>query len=175
MKSATLRVAARICDSRCRRFSRSAAIVGVDRHLVEESVDRRAQLGQRPHGAGEVFDVERGDGVGLHLIDGGGERLLFLRLQQRRVDVAGVAYLVLLLLDGEDVLRALDAGEEVGAVVGLQELGQRLDALDDERQVVLAGQREDGVDQIVARALVPQVNLQPLGEEGEEVGTRRVE
>ena len=75
--------------------------------------------------------------------------------------------LVLLLLDGEDVLRALDAGQEVGAVVGLEELGQRLDALDDERQVVLAGQREDGVDQVVARALVAQVDLQPLGEERE--------
>ena len=136
--------------------------VGVDDHLVEKGIDRRAQLGQRPHRAGEVFHVERGDGVGLHLVDGGGEGLLLLRLQQRGVDVADVAYLVLLLLDGEDVLRALDAGQQVGAVVGLQELGQRLDALDDERQVVLAGQREDGVDQVVTRALVLQVDFQPL-------------
>ena len=92
---------------------------------------------------------------------------ILLRLaQQRGIGGAGVAHLVLLLLDAEDVAGALDAGEQDGAVVGLQELGQRLDALDDQRQVVLAGEREDRVDQIVPRALVPQVHLQPVGEEG---------
>ncbi len=144
-------------------------VVSVDRHLVEEGVDRRAQLGERAHRTGEVFDVERGDGVGLHLENRRGERLLLVGLQQRGVDVTGVARLVLLLLDGEDVLCALDAGQQVSAVVGLQELGQSLDALDDEGEVVLAGQREDGVDQVMPRALVPQVDLQPLGEEPEEI------
>ena len=75
----------------------------------------------------------------LHALDRGGQRHLLRLLQEELIVGAGVAGLVLLLLDREDVLRALDASQQVGAVVGLQELGQRLDALDDEREVVLAG------------------------------------
>src|SRR5262249_17519292 len=45
----------------------------------------------------------------------------------------------------------------------------RLDPPDDHEQIVLAGQREDRVDQIVPRALVTQVDFQPVSEEGEEV------
>ena len=82
---------------------------------------------------------------------------------------AGVGCLVLLLLDREDVRRALDAGQQVRAVVGLQESLQRLDALDDQRQIILAAEREHGVDQVVPRALLAQVDLQAVGEEGEEV------
>ena len=62
--------------------------------------------------------------------------------------------------------------EQHGAVVGLQELAQRLDPLDDQRQVVLAAQREHRIDQIVPRALLAQMHLEPVGEEGEEVCRR---
>ena len=50
----------------------------------------------------------------------------------------------------------------------LQELAQRLDALDDQRQVVLAAEREHRIDQIVPRTLVAQMHLEPVGEEGEQ-------
>ena len=59
--------------------------------------------------------------------------------------------------------------EQHGAVVGLQELAQRLDPLDDQRQVVLPAQREHRIDQIVPRPLLAQVHLQPVGEEGEQI------
>ena len=51
----------------------------------------------------------------------------------------------------------------------LQELAQRLDALDDQRQVILAAQREHRIDQVVPRTLLAQVHLEPVGEEGEQV------
>ena len=54
----------------------------------------------------------------------------------------------------------------------LQELAQRLDPLDDQRQVVLPAQREHRIDQVVPRPLLAQVHLEPVGEEGEEVCVR---
>ena len=82
---------------------------------------------------------------------------------------AGVGGVVLLLLDAQDVGRALGAGEEILAVVGVEEFAERLDAADDQHEVVLAGQREHGVDEIVARALLAQLDLQAVGEEGEQI------
>ncbi len=79
------------------------------------------------------------------------------------------AFAVLLLLGAQDVGGAAIADEQVLAVVGVEEAPQRLDAAHDHQQVVLAGQREHRVDQIVPRALVAQVDLQAVGEEGEEV------
>ena len=69
----------------------------------------------------------------------------------------------------EDVGGALDAGEQVGAVVGLQERVERFDALDDQRQVVLAAEREHRIDQVVPLALLAQEDFEAVGEEGEEV------
>src|SRR5690606_24677242 len=57
--------------------------------------------------------------------------------EQLDVVVAVVARLVLFFLDGEDIGRALDPREQVGAVVGLEEFVERLDALYDEREIVL--------------------------------------
>ena len=66
--------------------------------------------------------------------------------------------LILLLLDAEDVRRALDAGEQVLAVVAVEEFAQRLDAADDQHQVVLAFEEQNGIDQIVPRALLAQLD-----------------
>ena len=74
--------------------------------------------------------------------------------------------LVLLLLDGEDVRRALGAGEQVLAVVGVEEFSERLDAADDHQEIVLASEREHGIDQIMPRALLAELNFQTVGEEG---------
>ena len=90
-------------------------------------------------------------------------------LEQARVRRAGVGGVVLLLLDAEDVRRALGAGEEIFAVVGVEEFAQRLDAADDQHEIVLAGQREHGIDEIVARALLAELDLQAIGEEGEQI------
>ena len=82
-----------------------------------------------------------------------------------RVGRAGVGLVVLLLLDAEDVGRALGAGQQVLAVVGVEEFAERLDAADDQQQIVLAFEREHGVDQIVPRALLAELDLEAVGEE----------
>ena len=80
---------------------------------------------------------------------------------------------VLLFLGAQDVGGAAIAGEQVLAVLGVEQAPERLDAADDHEEIVLAGQREHRVDQIVPRALVAQVDLQAVGEEGEEVRSFR--
>ena len=79
---------------------------------------------------------------------------------------------VLLLLDAEDVGGALVAGEQVLAVVGVEEFAERLDAADDQHEIVLAFEREHRVDEIVTRALLAQLDLQAVGEESAAVMTR---
>ena len=102
-------------------------------------------------------------------LDRSGEGQLLLRRKQLQIVTAGVALLVLLLLDGEDVGAALDAREQVRAVVGLQELAQRFDALHDQREVVLSAEREHGVDEVGTCALLAKVDLQPVSEEAEQI------
>jgi hypothetical protein len=64
---------------------------------------------------------------------------------------------VLLLLDSDDVSRALIAGEEILSVLGIEEFSQRLDATDDEQQIVLAFECEHRVNEIVPRAAASAV------------------
>ena len=146
-------------------------VVGVDRHVEEESVDRRAQGRERPHRALEILArrplarrrARRGEGVG--------EVLFGRQREEGRIMRAGESFrAVLFLLGAQDVGGAAIAGEQVLAVLGVEQLAQRLDPADDEKEVVLARQREYGVDEIVPRALVAQVDFQAVGEEGEEVG-----
>ena len=56
------------------------------------------------------------------------QRLLLALDEDAGIDIAVVGAAVLLLLDLEDVGGALDAGEKVLAVIGVEELRQRLDA-----------------------------------------------
>ena len=84
-------------------------------------------------------------------------------------DVAVVGHAILLLLDAQNVGGALDAGEENLAIIGLKEFRQGLDALDDHQQIILIAKREDGVNEIMAGALLFQIDFETVGEEGEEV------
>ena len=153
--------------SRRRRFSRSVGIVGVDRDIVEEGIDGRAELRHRRHGSLEIFACDGSGSSALDLIDGLGQRLFLGLFQQARIRRLIVAASILLLLDAQDVDGALGAGEEMLAVLGVEEEPKRLDAAHDHEQIV-AAEREHGIDQIVPRALVAQMHLQPVGEEGEQ-------
>ena len=51
---------------------------------------------------------------------------------------------------------------------------ERLDPAHDHQEIVLAGQREHGVDQIMPRALVAQVDFEAVGEEGQKVDGARI-
>ena len=67
----------------------------------------------------------------------------------------------------------LIAGEQIFSVLGVEEFAQRLDAADDEEQIVLAFEREHGVDQIVACALLAKLHFQAIGEEASRRSLRR--
>src|SRR5262249_28576201 len=89
----------------------------VDGDLVEERVDLRAQRRDGMHRGPEVLTRDR---LGRGLpgdVDAGGELALLALEIEMRVGRAGVAHAVLLLLDANDVGRALVTGEQVLAVV----------------------------------------------------------
>ena len=85
---------------------------------------------------------------------------LFLRLLVKlRIGRTDIFATVLLLLDADDVGRALVAGEQVIAVLSFEEFSQRLDAADDEEKVVLLSKRKYRIDKIVTGPLFPQLNF----------------
>ena len=152
-----------------RRFSRTFGIVVVDLDLVEERIDRRTQFRHRGHGGGEIFFRDGGAGFGLHLIDGLGEGLLLIEAVERGIRRAVEWLAVLLLLDAENVCGALGAGEQVLAVVGIEEFAERFDAADDHQEIVLAFKSEYGIDEVVARALLAKLDFQAIGEERKKI------
>src|SRR5215207_4898745 len=111
-------------------------IVGVDRRLVEEGVDRRAKAREGEHGAFEVLAHHGGAG-GLAFGDERFPQREFLGLaQEPDVGRGVVGARILLLLDAKDVGGAAIAGEEVPAVLGIEEAPERLDPPDDHQEVV---------------------------------------
>src|SRR5262249_48378379 len=93
------------------------------------------------------------------------QRPLLLLAIELRVGLADVLARVLLLLDADDVGGALIAGEQILAVVGVEEFAQRLDAAHDEDEVVLAFERGHGINEVVPRALLAQLYLEAVGYE----------
>ena len=101
--------------------------VVVDLDVLEERVHRRTQFRHRAHGSGEVF---LGDGSArsrLHLTDRFRERLFLGEAIECGVRRAVIGFAVLLLLDAQDVGGALGAGDQVFAIVGVEEFSQRID------------------------------------------------
>jgi hypothetical protein len=105
-------------------------------------------------------------------VEGGEEGALLVGLGPFRVGAVGVFDAVLGLGLGEEVGGALEALEEVGAVLGLEERRQRLGPPDEEDEVVVPRHGEAGVDDVVPDALVAEVDFQAVVEEGEEVWSR---
>jgi hypothetical protein len=107
----------------------------VDRHLIEERVDRPAQRGERGHRGFEILGLDRRLGARL----GGVERFLERRFGRLGfVDIAAdirVGAVEAFLL--EDVRGALVAGEEIGAVFGGDERLQRVDAGEQADEIAL--------------------------------------
>ena len=146
-------------------------ILGVDGDLEEEGVHRRAQGRERPHRALEVLPSD----ALPRRRSGGGERVgeLLFRLEDeggRIVRALEGARAVPFLFGAQNVRRAAVACQQVLPVLGVEQPPERLDPPDDREQIVLAGQGEDRVDQVVTGALVAQVDLQPVGEEVEQAG-----
>ncbi len=96
------------------------------------------------------------------------ERPFLVLAVERGVGLADEFAGVLLLLDAQDVGGALGAGEQVLAVLGVEEFAERLDTAHDQQEVVLAFERKHGVDQIVASALLAELDLEAVGRRNRE-------
>ena len=103
----------------------------VDRHLVEEGVHGLAQAGQRAHRALEILRLDGSGGLALGPVEHHGERLfldLALVVYDLEIGRLVVSATVLLLLDAQDVSRAAITGEQVLAILGVEEAAERFDA-----------------------------------------------
>ena len=84
-----------------------------------------------------------------------------------------VAPTVLLLLDADDVAGPAEGGEQIAAVLAVDEALQRLGARRQADEVVLLADRERGRDQVVADAALAQMDLEAVGEEGDQIAGRK--
>ena len=159
-------VVARMRFNRRKRFSRKPGSWVLTVTTSKNSSTGCAEQRHGRHGRLEILVGDRCGGGLLDLIDRLGERLFLDSFEQVGIGRLVVGYVVFLLLDAQDVDGALGAGEQIGAVLGVEEFPERLDPLDDHQEIV-AAEREHGIDQIVPRALLPEMHLEPVGEEGE--------
>ncbi len=159
-------------------------IFAIDRHLVEEGIDGRAQTRERLHGGFEILSsatawmaaVAAARSAAARSRSSSATKIVRRESLQIRGGFRGAR---LLLFGAQNIGGAAIAGEKIGAVVGVEETAERFDAANDEKQIVLFTETEDRIDQIMPRALVAQIDLQPIGEEGqnrsEEIAARGAE
>ena len=154
-----------------RRFSRRLGIVGVHGDLVEERVDRLAQAREGPHRALEILVLDGGARFLTGRLEGHRERSFLGGARARSRSRSGASVEgapVLLLLDAQDVGGTAIAGEQVLAVLGVEETAERFDAATTEKRQLCprtSESRRHRVEEIVARALVAQLDPQPLVDE----------
>ncbi len=144
-------------------------ILDIDRDLVEEGIDRGPELRHGGHCCGEILARHGSRRALLGGFDGRSERPFFgltVELRIRRPDVLPP---VSLLLDADDVGGSLVAGEQIPAVVRIQEAPQSVHPADDQHEIVLAAQCEHGINQIVARTLVAELDFEPIGKKGQQI------
>src|SRR5690606_24178665 len=123
---------------------------------------RCSEFSERPHGAFEVLDIDGRLRVELHFCNCRREAALCRLYQKRALRLARIAPLILLFLDGEDVVGPLDANEQVRSILGLKKTRQRFDALHDQGEIILARQREDRIDEVMSPALLAQIDLEAI-------------
>src|SRR5262245_57186623 len=89
------------------QFLLVGAVGDVDGDLVEEGIDVRAKLGHGAHAGLEVLARDRGGSVFLRYVDRTRQRLFLLLAVKRGIGPPDIFAPVLLLLDADDVGRAL--------------------------------------------------------------------
>ena len=173
-KSATACIASRNSLSnlsRLRRRAGSSALTVTSRKKASTGARKAAK---RPHRALEILAAHALARRRARCCKNVGEVLFRRQREQRRIVLARErAGAVLSLLGAQDVGGAAIAGQKILSVLAVEQAPERLDPPDDHEQVVLAGQREHRVDEIVPRALLAQVDFETVGEEGEEVVSLR--
>ena len=88
--------------------------------------------------------------------------------KERCVGPPVIAPAVLLLLDAEDIGGAAVGGEQIGAVLALEKVPECSHPRPHAHQVVLIASRENGFHQIVTHALLSQVHLDSVSNEGKQ-------
>src|SRR5215470_1126647 len=148
-------------------------IADIDGDLVEKGINGRTQLGDAPHGGAEVLLANRGRCLALGCVDCDGKALFFRLLIKCCIGRRSIALPVFFFLDANDVCCPLVAREQVLTVLAVEKFAERFDAADDENKVILTFERKNGVYEVVASALLAKLDLEAIGQEGEQVGRNK--
>src|SRR5262249_18510308 len=111
-----------------------------------------------------VLALDGGGGLLSDGINRPRQRLFLLLTVARLIRSIDICTPVLLLLDSDDIGCTLVAGEQILAVLGVEEFSKSLEAADDRNNTCLAAHMKNGVYKIVPRSLFTQLHLQPLAE-----------
>ncbi len=101
-------------------------VVAVDLNGGEEGVDGGAKPGHGGHGGGEILGCHGGGDGGFGLIEGREKGAFFVSFRKLRIGAKGVFDAVLLFGLSQDGVGAFVTLQEVRAVFGFEEGGQRL-------------------------------------------------
>ena len=92
-------------------------------------------------------------------------KIIFIKQQIAEIDTRyGIIRMMRHRLQISRVRGAAIPGEEIGAIIRFQESLQGFDAAHQADEIVLVPEREHGVDQIVADALLAQRDFEPVSE-----------
>src|SRR5215831_3899502 len=144
------------------QFLLFGAVGNIDGHLLEESVDVRTELRHRTHRGLVVLSL---DGGGCFRPDGVNrpcQRLFLLLAIAPLIGSIDISMPVLLLLDADDIGRALVAREQIPSVLGIEEFSKGLDPTHDRNNTCLPTHMKNGVYKIVPRSFVAQLHFEPL-------------
>src|SRR5262245_28264847 len=125
----------------------------------------RTQLRHSAHGGSKILGLHRALRFLLGNVNRLGKRPFLILTIVRRIGATDILSPVLLLLDTDDVGCTLVAGEEILAIVAIEEFTQSLNAAHDEQEIILAFEREDSIDKVVPSALLAQLDLEAIGYE----------
>ena len=152
-----------------RRFSRKEGSSAFTVTLSKKASTGPRSLAMAVMAAPKSSALDGLAGIGFGGGDGAVQVALLALDEKLGVGQAVKGAVVLLLLDLENVGGALDAGEKILAVIAFEEFGKRFDAADDHQEIILPAKREHGIDQIMPRALILEIDFETIGEEGEEI------
>ena len=144
-------------------------ISGVDLHRLEERVNGSAQGRHGPHGGGEILGFEGLGDLRLCGVEGSEKRALLFRLGEFHIRAEGIFDAVFFFGLCQNVVGPLEALHQVLAIVGFQEIGEGRGAVDQQGEIVISFHHQTGVDHVMTNALVAQMHLEAVVEEGEEV------
>ena len=121
----------------------------------------------------KVLEIEPHSRVAVNLSKARRKRLLLRLPQQPPIDLAAMFAAIPALLDGDNVRSTAKRREQIRSVTRGKEFSEVIGSVREPNEIILGqspGGGENGVDEIMAELLLAEMHLQPIRDEGEQLG-----